>query len=337
MSDSNGYKVMIGGQEISPDATSAKGVVCDLHIDMMSMAEVTLSETAKPLFSNFKLAQEVEVKMGGSDDAVFKGVVTEIRMSLTKGDTSMRIIAMDPLVKLYASRESKAYEKMSDSDIVKSVISAAGATASADATTGKSDYVIQRNESNLTFAKRLAARNNFHLRANGKGEVEFKKAQFAGTPVDVPFEGVISLEYRMSTIDVPPSVKLVGWDPVDKKKVEANADSGKVDTIGGGKNVVSDTAQLLWKNPSHVSDVQVSAQGSADAMASSDLNRAARNFLRGVVRVSGNATLVPGKLLKISGNEAGFNPTGYIIGARHIIDGSVYTSEIHFISNTYPE
>lgn len=334
---SNPYKIKVDGVEFSPEATPLVAISCDLHIDMMSMAEMTIASSGKETFPGFKMGTVVEITLGGSDATTFKGVVTELRLSLAKGDATMRVIAMDSLVKLYASRESKAYESVTDSDIANSVFGAAGVTGSVDSTSATSDYVIQRNESNLTFVKRLAARNNYHLRSNeSTGNIEFKKPQFSGSPVEVAMESVISLEYRMSTIDVPPSVTVMGWDVVKKEKVTGKAESGVVDLIGSGKNVVGDKAQLLWKNASHVSDVQVSTQGGATEMAKAELNRAARNFLRGVVRVSGDATFVPGKLIKITGNDVGFNPTGYIISVRHVVDPNGFMSEVHFISNTYP-
>lgn len=332
----NAYEVKIGELTISPAEVTAELVVCELHVDMISMVEVSF--TAQDKFKGVKIGQAVTAKMGGKDDVIFTGVVAETRLYHAAGKTSMRVVAFDPLIKLHASRVSKTFEKQLDSEIVSAVVSKGGAgKAVVDATSGKSDWVVQRNESNLTFLKRLAARNGYHLRANAKGEIEFKKAQFKGTEVDVPFDNVVSLEYRMSTVDVPPSVKVIGWDYNDKKELTGTADSGKVDPIGGGKNVVSDTEQLLWKEANHVSDVLATTQGGVDAMAAAELNRAARNFLRGVVRVTGNAALEPGKLVKISGSGAGFNLTGYIVNVRHQVDASAsYTSEVHFISNTYP-
>ena len=68
-----------------------------------------------------------------------------------------------------------------------------------------------------------------------------------------------------------------------------------------------------------------------------ELNRLARNFLRGRAILQGDGSLHCGIKVEFEEHPTGFNPTGFVVSARHIIErNSGFTSEIHFCGNMYP-
>jgi len=133
----------------------AESLVIEDHVDMIGIAQLTMN-VGGASWKSITIGGDFEAEVGGSTRKLFKGYVTEIRYAFSKGQRKLTIVAMDPLVKLNASRVTKVYEKQKDSDIASSVISAGGCSAgTVDATSAKHDYVLQRNESNLNFLRRL--------------------------------------------------------------------------------------------------------------------------------------------------------------------------------------
>ena len=272
----------------------------------------------------------------GSREYAFVGIVTGMRQSYIKSKDSMTVLAMDPLCKLAASRRTKVYEEMKDSDIVQQVLGEAGVEiGNIEATQETRKYVLQRNESDFMFCRRLAARNGYLLQSND-GKIDFAKAQYSSAPIEFKKADIISLDYSFSDRSIPKKVTVYGWDYVKKEKVEGSASAGDIDTIGGGDNSVEKTGQV-YQGESYITDVFVDSQEAAKELAKSHLNNLARNFLRGRAIIQGNAGITAGQKVKFLGASSSFQPEGYVLSARlRVFQGSGETTEIIFCSNTHP-
>lgn len=343
------FKVTVDGTEYTQENPQGLSYLrVEDHVDMIGVAEIGFSQNDGEDAGPPSLGAEVEVSVGGSEYLVFKGYVSAIRQSYQKGRIVFYVQAMDPLVKLAASRITKVYEEMTDSDIVSAVISRAGLTAgTVDSTSLSHPYVLQRNESDLSFLRRLAARNGYLLMAT-EGKIDFKKPQF-GDATEVKKSGeeggggdtsdsmVISFDFTYSTVNVPKEVKVVSWDYRKKEEVEFVAT--ELEAIGGGKAANSETAGMMWEGrAAFVSDVWGDEVDMVKGMAESDMNRFGRQFLKGRAVFQGSGDYHAGTMYKFSGYATGFNPTVFVIGSRHVVQvGIGFTSEIMFCSNTYPE
>lgn len=305
------------------------------HVDLIGVARVSLGLECAD-WASIKIGDEVTIKVGGSSRKMFVGQVTGFRHSWQAGKQTLTVIAMDPLVLMSASRRTQIFEEQKDSDVVSAVISASGASAgTVDSTSETHVYIFQRNESDLNFAKRMAARNGYLLMAN-EGKVDFTKAQFSDSPVEINPGTLLALDWESSDVQVPPELTVIGWDYLTKETVEATASSGAIETIGGGSNAVSEAK--TWAETSYVTDLHVTTQAGATAVAEGELNRLARNFLRGRAQVEGTDQIYAGKLVSFVEQRTGFNPTGFVVSTRHIIEPNKgYTTEIFFCSNTHPE
>lgn len=330
------YRVTVGSTQYTQD--DPKGLVSMIvedHVDMIGVAHISFS-LANETWSGFEIGSDVEVEIGESTRKMFKGIITGVRHTMKVGNEVVTLVAMDPLCKMAASRRTLVHEEKADSKIVEDTISSAGCTkGTVEGTDVTHKYVLQRNESDLDFAKRLAARNNKLLIAN-EGNIDFVSPQFGGTAVEIIEEDIDALDWSLSTMNVPKKITVYGWDYVKKEKVEGSADSVE-QTIGTGDSAV-DATGVIWQADSYVSDVLVGDQDAAKAMAESEMERLARNFLRGRCVMKGNGDVYAGIKIKFVGLREGFNPTGYVISTRQIFEVSRgHHTEVHFCSNTVPE
>lgn len=334
------FTCKIGGTEhTQPEPKGIEQIILEDHVDMIGVAYIIFGKGTTNTLGSLAIGSDLELEVGAIEGTPykFKGFVTEVKFTFRQGVKSYTVVAMDPLVKLAASRYTLVYEDQKDSDVASTVIGRGGCTAGTiDDTGGPVDYTLQRNESDLYFLKRLAARNGYLLLAN-EDKIDFKKVQFTDTPVDIPVEALEHLEWSWSTINVPKELTVYGWDYVTKVKVEGTATSGEIVKIGGGPDAVSETGPI-WQANSYVSDVVVTSQTSAKAAAEAELNRLARTALRGRAIVQGRGDLHAGKRVKFSGeNFDGETCEAFIISSRHMVDEGGFKTEIHFCGNTKPQ
>jgi len=336
--DNKAYKfsATVGGREFTQsDQGGLEYLLIEDHVDLVGVARITFN-LDHGSWSSIQIGSDVEVKVGASGRKMFVGVVTGMRHAYKQGRETMTVVAMDPLIKASASRRTETYEKMKDSDIAQQVIGKAGLTPGRiDATADTHDYVFQRNESDLEFLKRLAARNGYLLMCN-EGKVDFLKPQYGGRAVEVDTKSLEDLDYQMSANQVPPGITTQGWDYTKVEKVEGSAGSGDIEAIGGGRNAV-EAAAMIWKDKAFITEVTAHSQSGAKETAVSELNRAARNFLRGTARVEGNSEIHAGAKVRFKGHPTGFNPEVYVVSARHMFEFKRgYSTEFSFCSNTMP-
>lgn len=334
--DAYHFKATIGGQTFTQaQPNGLEHLQIEDHVDMIGVAKITLNLDSEG-WSGVDVGAEVEVEVGQGSRKMFSGIITGMRHSYKRGREVLTIMAMDPLCKLAASRRTETYEEQTDSDIVSAVIGRAGLEmGQVDATSEVRPYVIQRNESDLEFCKRLAARNQCILMSN-EGKVDFLKPQYGGSPVEIGADVLESLDWNCNAMSVPPTITTYGWDYVATSKVEGTAQDGDIEAIGGGRKA-TEVAGAIWGDQSWLADVNMGSQGSAKDVAVSELNRMARNFLRGTATVDGNSGLHAGARVRFTGHRNGFNPDVYVISARHVFEfRRGYSTEIQFCSNTMP-
>jgi phage protein D len=332
------YVAEIGGETVTQaESLGLTVLVVEDHVDMVGVLKATVNAGGFD-WSAVSIGDEIKAGFGGSAEMAFAGFVTGVRHhSASGGQEFVTVIAMDPLCKLRASRRTKVYdEDATDSDIVSTLLGEAGVDpGTVDSTSAKNKYVIQRNESDLTFLKRLASRNGYLLMGNPEGKVDFKKVQYSGSPIELEQSAIMTFDYTLSHQNVPTGITVLGWNYKDKVKVEGAATDGDIEAIGGGANAVAETG-TIWQEDAYISDVHVADDGAAKDMAIGELNRAARQFVRGRATVQGNGEIKAGALVAFKNFATGFNPEVFVISSRHVVEGGNYTTEFQFVGNTKP-
>jgi len=336
------FEVTLAGQTLTQKEPKGLTYLCiEDHLEMIGIAQLQFA-VGDVNWGALKAGDDVTVKVGDNARQMFKGHITGFRHTYgSAAPESFTVLAMDPMVRMAASRNTKVWgdgiaADQCDSDIVSEVIGRSGCIAGkVDATSPKFKYVMQRNESDFNFAKRLAARNGYMLRSN-EGKIDFIKPEFGGPISFDAVREIISLDYTVDASMVPGNVTVVGWDYVAKEEVKGTAASKDLLKTGTGKDAAKQNGGF-WTETSYVSDVLCMSQGVAKEMAAGDLNRQARRAVRGRAVVSGNADVFAGQKVKFTELGPNTNPEGLILSARHVIQTERgFTTEFQFIGNTWP-
>ncbi len=333
------FTLTLGGSDMTQaDNKGVETLIFEDHVDMVAMVTVRLSQIGDEGDLPCAIGDELKLTIGTSGTEVFQGEVVgmEPRFS-AKGGTSLTVRALDKVHRLGRGRKTRVFEEMTDADVVSSVGGEAGLSVDTDSTDETLPYILQRNESDIAFLKRLAARNNYILRI-ADGKLTFKKPQFEGSGYAIAMGDNLQ-DFRVSynTTGLVQNVVVRGWDPEAKEEIVGEAAAGDVDQIGSGSLGV-DTAGAFGDSTAYVTDVPVSSQSGADAVAKAEMNRIARQFARGTAKIAGNETVRAGTMVTFSGIKAAVNGTCFVIGTRHTVSTATgYTVELTFCSTSEGE
>jgi phage protein D len=335
------YKLTISSDSFTQsDASGLVSLVVEEHVDMIGMLVCRFSASES---LSYQIGDEVKLSVG--DEEVFTGFITALEPSMSVGSGAFATLrAMDPLYKLTRGRKTKQYDEMTDSDAAKQVLGDAGLSASADSTSPTHEYILQRNESDMAFLKRLAARNNFMLRMVD-GKASFIKAQYSGNGTEFEFNAsdsgdqapLVSVNMAYTSTDQVQKVTVRGWDYNKKEEIVGTSTASDVDKIGDGK-LGLDVCSTFGDATAYVTDVPVSDQSSADALAKSELNRLSRQFLRGSAQLQGAcAGLRAGAMVTFKGLPSACNGRFFVVSTRRSWGAGGVGIDIRFCSNTAGE
>ena len=330
------YKVTIAGKEYTqPKDDAMQSLTIEDHVDMIETMTLRLGGAEGQETWQAEVGQSVEVKMGEGSVVLFKGEITNVKPSWgADGLATLTLTAMDNCHRLARGRKTRFFEKKKDSDVAQTVGSESGLSVDAEATTETHDYILQRNESNYAFLKRLAARNNYQL-AVDEGKLIFKKAKTSGSPTTIEMgKNLRTLNAGLNTGEMAQKVVVRGWDIRTKKEIVGTATSGDIEKIGGGMTG-PDVAAVYGDHTAYVTDVPIQSQSQATDVAKAEMNRLARQFMKGTGVMDGNDAVRANTVVELKGVSKGYNGKVYIISTRHIITAnSGYLTEFTFCSNT---
>lgn len=334
-SSATAYKVTAGGRSFDqPTQDGLQTLTFEDHVDMVDMFTMRIGGAEEQPSWSFEIGQEVKCQLGSGTE-VFQGEIIAIEPGFqVEGISSMTIRALDKMHRLGRGRKTRFWEEVMDSDVAQEVGAECGLGVSADSTEIVLPYILQRNESNIAFLKRLAARNNFLVRVVD-GTLEFKKASFSGSSVTVEMgESLRSLRMSFNSTDMVQKVIVRGWDIKKKEEIVGTATTGDVTKIGSGQ-LGADVASKFGTATAYVTDVPVANQDQANKIAKSEMERLARQFCHGSATISGNDVVRAGTMVEFKGLSTGLNGKFYVMSTRHVISNRTgYTTELTFCSNT---
>jgi phage protein D len=311
-------------------------LVLEDHVDMTSYLAVRIGGTEGQPDWKVEIGQTVKVKLGEGGVLLFTGDVTAVEPSWTgEGITTLTVRALDQTHRLARGRKTRWFENKKDSDVAQTVGKDCGLSLEVEGTTEVHPYILQRNESDLAFLKRLAARNNYQV-AVTEGKLIFRPAKTSGDGVTLTMgSNIRSVRMQMNSQDMVSKVVVRGWDPREKKEIVGTATTGDIEAIGKGEKGADIAKSKFGETTAYITDVPVATQAQANELAKSEMNRLARQFVHGTGVANGNDKLRAGTIVTFEGLPGGHKGGFYIVSSRHVITPTNgYVTEFAFCSNT---
>ena len=231
------FVITVGSSTFNHNTNNiVRSVVVEDHVDMASFCSLMFDASIDQGQVEAKIGDPVDVKLKTEDISVFKGEVISIDHSFQQAGTTTKIVrCIDHIHRLGRGRKTRFWNDMKDSDVASEVGAECGLSVECDPTDEQHPYILQRNESNVAFLKRLAARNNFELRVD-QDKLYFKLATFNGQAVDLENgEDIVALSMGYNSSNMVQKVVVQGWSVKDKKEIIGQSEASEVTKIGGGE------------------------------------------------------------------------------------------------------
>jgi phage protein D len=285
---------------------------------------------------DFALGDVVEASIGSGTSIAFAGEVTALEPSFQpSGGATLVIRALDAMHRLGRGRRTRHWDRTRVSDVVSEVGQECGLAVRADPTDEIVPYILQRNESNVAFLKRLASRCNYLLRVSD-GRLLFQKASFQGSSRKLALgTDLHSAKLAYNTAELVQRVMVRAWDPKSKRELVGTASAADLAPIGAGALGI-DLAAVFGDTTAHVTDLPVATQEAASALARAELERIARQFCRGTCLIRGDENARAGTMVELDGLSATWNGRYFVVASRHAIGGGGgYSTELTICNNAY--
>lgn len=338
--------VEIDGSTLSGAAESLlEQVVVDHHQHLPDMFTITFNDPARDVITQLHatIGSTVTIKMtppGGSPKILIKGEVTgfEAEYDATRLRTILR--GYDLSHRLHRGRQTQTYKNVTDSDIARQVGQRAGLqVGTIDSTSVTYDHVSQPNQSDWDFLKSRAREIGYEMGMED-GKFYFRKPiQSSGAPSKGDYQShtdplqlvfgddLIEFRPRVTSAEQVSTIKVRGWDPVQKQAVIGSASAATV--AAGIKDKPSTLASTFGGQTFTAVNRPLPQQPMVDGAASSIAEIISGSFAEADGVAVGNPNLKAGSTVSVGVVGDHFSGQYTLSGARHVFAENGYRT--HFV------
>ena len=320
------WKVKVGNKDV--DKADYKGTLRRVTVtNVMNGVNTAVLEFDARYSKNevlvkkdFKLEQDVEIKMGYKDEVetVFKGSVTGFETSLSNDENGVvRVLCSASLYKAANGVKLRSYEKKSHSDVIKEIFGLYGIKCSVENMGVKKNYILQNGMTDLDYVMAIAKRYGMTL-------FQHDGTVYIGNDIDGKINSEkVCLEWghNMISFNAHEGIEgqigectFVGTDCRKNESIEGTASIKDVGLQIGGDSWKSENSKnwmSVFKNDSMESVEE------AKALAKAVLQENSMNFQTAVAESEGQNKIFPAKRIVIKAVGEYFSGTWLVERAVH--------------------
>jgi uncharacterized protein involved in type VI secretion and phage assembly len=338
--------IEIDGKAVSGKVeTLLEQVVVDHHQHLPDMFAITFQDPARDVINqlNVNIGSTVTIKMtppGGTPETLIKGEVTGFEAEYDASRLRTILRGYDLSHRLHRGRNTQTYKNVTDSDIVRQVVSNASVPVGNIASTSVTyDHVSQANQSDWEFIKSRAREIGYEMGMED-GQFYFRQPVQASSapqpgdyqshtdPLQLVFgDDLIEFRPRVTSAEQVTTVKVRGWDPDGKQVVIGSATTSTVAAS------VQDDPNALAGNfggPTFTAvDRPLPKQPMVDGVASAIAEIISGSFAEADGIARGNPKLKAGTTVSVGVVGDHFEGKYTLSGTRHIFGENGYRT--HFV------
>jgi phage protein D len=347
------FKVKIEGEDLSAEAlgsitsiTVTKKMGQADHFSFEVQDELKDGEFKWLGTKSFKYGNKVNISMGYVDNTTLT-LTAHIDSIVPKFNSGvMPTFTVEGKDKGYVilaeKSDYKVYNQKKDSDIVSSIATEVGLSATVDDTGGTPPEKKEKKGgiSNLQFIQKMVEDNKGYEFFVSDGTLYFRKSKTKDEPAITLEWGkhLISFDPKMDFSAIVTEVTVKWWDEKEQKAIEGKAVSSDEVAIGAGKTAAKAAKDIFGDQVKIITDQKVESNDAAKSLAQSILQKQNKNFITGQGKTPGIPDLVPGIMIKVDKLGTWFSGKYYVESTTHTIDtGSGYQTTFNVRRNTVGE
>ena len=271
--------------------------------------------------------KKIGVELGQSEtaDQVFEGRITALEgRFMQERAPEITVLAEDKAQDLRMIRRTRAFENMSDRDVIERIASEHGFQADIDIDGPTSHQTIsQVNQSDLAFLRDRARAIDAELwvegntlRVQARSRRRLRDVSFTYGQRLREFSVIADLAHQATAVTIG------GWDVTAKSRLKSKVDESAIraelnsDELSGASALKSAFGERAQQVVHHVPLTVEEAR----LMAESEFRRRARRFVTGRALAEGDGRIRVGVHVELKGLGPIFNGMYYVTMVRHLFD-----------------
>lgn len=344
------FRVEIDGKAVSMN--SIVSVEVDENLENPTMFTINFNETLDPQTQRFQWMDdplltpgaEVKIFMGytsrptPSPEPVFWGKLHTLSPAFqNSGVPSLSVQGYDFSHGLQKKKSHFARTDVRSSDAASEIARLNGLDASGVESTDTVHASIRQSEdeSDSDLLKRLARDIGFEIFVRGK-ILYFRRPDDEATEL-LTFgwrRDLISFTPRLSTAAQTSEVRVRGWNPATKERIEGRATVGDLKALSGGTSGAEQVQEASGEPVTlSIEDRPIHSQEEANALARAELNRLNDGFITGSGEVVGMPELRMGMNIMVEGIGTRFSGRYYVKSTKHSLGDSGYKTSFEVRRN----
>lgn len=328
------FNVKVDGTAI-PDGISILSIEVENYVNRIPVARVKLKDgdVATGTFeasssATFVPGKSIVIEAGydSGNEIIFQGIITKQYLRAGSSGTSLEVECRDVAIKMTVGRKSNTYNKQKDSEIISSLISSYGLSASVTGTATQWPQQVQYYSTDWDFMVCRAEINGMTVIVKN-GSVTVAKPGSDNTSVATVElgDGLISFNAELNAVTQLGTVSSSSWDYGQQQVITQQTSNSGGD--GPGNLTSKQLSSVVG-----LSDYQLQTQASlADAdlknWTEAQMIKSQFSKTSGEASFFGNTKVSPGKYITFKGLGDRFNGDYYISGVRHKINNGNWITE----------
>jgi phage protein D len=270
-----------------------------------------------------KLGATIEVFAGdqSSPSSIFKGKISAIEGCFSSTNPpELCVLAEDALQAARMKRKSRVYYNATLDGLVSEVARNCGLTPRTDGLSTNIGTVMQHNESDLAFLRRILARYDADLQAVG-GELHAAPiSQIQRNQIELSLgEKIRRARVIADLADQVTKILVSGWDFKQGQVASSNSSATALGP-GSGRSGSEIFRDVFGQRVEQLARISVRNATEAQAAADAEWRQRSRRFVTLRATTEGNPNLRVGSHAKITGLGGRFSNTYYVIATTHRFD-----------------
>ena len=278
-------------------------------------------------FLNF--GSDFAVQMGGGERArlVFEGRITAIEAEYPAGGGALiTALAEDRLQDLRMTRRTRAFEGMSDADVIRQIAGEHSLVPQVNLPESPIHKVlVQVNQSDLAFVRERAISLDGELWVEGNKLCVSKRTDRIDALVNLAYgDNLLSFSVRADLAHQCTQVGVAGWNVAAKDAIEVEATDNAIRAELTGNDISGSSIlqQAFGERQERIVHTVPLTEEEARGIAEARYRERARRFITGTGIADGDARIHVGSTLRLSGLGNLFDGAYYVVRMRHSYEGT---------------